>query len=226
MPIMTSHIRQRTKQLLADIPRLLEDPDRRDTLRLAVTRLDKVAESLAGEEQKIHQNAHLTPEGRRVQLRDLASKKAKEVTFLQEALTKASDSHTFLSDSLFTTEGQRLLHKAYGRELAPLEVDPTLRFLRESEIRADWKNKAQPERDAEYLRAVQARDLETVRALSTAPGRPLVTSDLKCRADREHAEQHFPAAYENYVQVDALREQLAGLNELTGQWLAGLGTQS
>lgn len=225
MGISTAIVRQHTKQLAGDVDRLLEDPERRDVLRAVLTRLDKVAASSESEESKIKQDARLWPEGQRAQLKDLASKKADELKFFQDELVKINTSYQFMSDSLFTDTGQAQLDRAYDRQPVPLEENPVLAFLRQQEIRTDWKLKSQPERDAEYLRAVQAGDREIVKALSSAPGHPVVTPSLKVRADYHYAEQNFPAAFKNFGQISALREQLKGLSDLTTKWLDGLGAQ-
>lgn len=227
MPVQTSHVRQRIGQLKNDLTRLFEDDTKRGTLQLVLNRLDKTAGEIETEEQKIKDNPHLTPQGRQAQLRDLSTKKGKELQqFLSDELTKATDSHRTLSDLLFTNEGRRQLDIAYNRESAPIEEDRTLRYLREQEIRMGWRDKPQAERDREYIRALHAGDHETARALSNAPGGPLVTADTKRRVDTAYAEQRFPAAYENFSQVSVLREQLQGLSDLSGRWLDGLGTQA
>lgn len=225
MPVITAHLRQHVRQLLSDIDQRIEDPERREVLRAILTRTDKVAAHVETEESKINQNPHLTPEGRRADLKKLSAKQVEELKFLRDALGKSNESYRTMSDVLFTVEGQRQLDLAMGRDLEPVESDAIVRHLREREIRDAARLMSQPERDREYLRAVKAGDREIVKALSSSPTGALVTADLKSRADADFAERNFPAAYANYVQISALQEQLMGLSDLTVKWLDALGAQ-
>lgn len=226
MPIQTLHVRQRLGQLKSQSSRLFEDLAKQNTLQLALIRTDKVAAAVETEESKIRANPHLTPEGRRAQLKTLADKMGKELAFLRDEVKTANTNLQTMADLLLSDEGRRQLDRAYDRPLPPIEEDRTLRYLREQEIRAEWRQKPQPERDREYSRALQAGDHEIVRALANAPGTPLVTADLKSRVDLEYAKQRFPVAFSNFTEVKTLRDELQGLELLTDKWLNDLGAQS
>jgi len=102
----------------------------------------------------------------------------------------------------------------------PIGLDPSESYNREREIRRETGRGAA---GAEFLRAVEADDLETARALLLAPGLPWVTSDIRRRGEEAFARRTAPDVWTRLQAVEVLQDNVTVLANQVGQWLIHLG---
>jgi hypothetical protein len=152
-------------------------------------------------------NPHLSQDGKRARVAELATKA--DMSVLTTVRTETQAHRARLHTLLFA--------------MPTSKEDPVLVRLDAREIRDSVKGLSQPKIDQIYLDAVTAGQHEKVRALTTGPLGSLVSAEFQQRVEEDHAQHSQPAVYENYQQVTLLQEHLDGLHDHASRALKAMG---
>jgi hypothetical protein len=98
--------------------------------------------------------------------------------------------------------------------------DPMIVFLREQELR---NRIPKGEATKAYLNALGADDLDTVRAILDAPGKPWITEEIKHRGEEDYAKRTNPVAFAQRESLDYFQDHLHSLIEHVRIWFLALG---
>ena len=102
----------------------------------------------------------------------------------------------------------------------PATGNEVVKFLKDQELR---RTIGKGEAAAEFLKAVERGDVDTCRALLTAPGPSWVSDEILQRGKAAYAENVNHAGWEKLQYVEYLREHLSSLAGQVAQWLLHLG---
>lgn len=171
----------------------------------------QVSELWEGDIQRVLKDRALSPEGKVQKLATLAERITPDFSFLGNVLQQADAARDRLTKLLYDP----ITAKPKGNEIVI--------FLREQEIRQALRSASASERQAKFLLALEADDLETSRALLDWPGGPMISADIRRRGEEAYARRVNAPAWEKLQAVEYMREHLASLATQTGQWLMSLG---
>ena len=194
--------------------RLTEQPKRdlsTDDLNLkftALKKLDPAVLKVAADIDAVQKNTSLSHDGQQKAIAAIGTKSVPSFEWLarmRDAAVNGYDEHT-------RTLLDPLTAKPTG--------DPILIFLREQELRQGIpRDKA----DTLFLLALETDDLETCRALLDAPGRSMITDDIRERGQDQYAQRTNPTVYVQRASKELLRDELEMLVGVIRSWLLSLG---
>jgi len=187
------------------------DADGGERYQMALARLEQQVSAVQLEESAILKDRLLTDEGQRKKLTALAGGIVVSFDWLGQMLSQAD------------AAASRLSHVLFSPIMATPKGDAVVQYLRDQEIRHSLGAASVSEWNAAYLLALERGDLETARALETAPGPARVSPDMRRRGEEAYGRRTNPAAWEQLQAVEHLTEHLSSLAGQTAQWLVGLG---
>ncbi len=187
------------------------DGEERTTFLNAIVKHQAKVTEVGVEEEKILKDRGASDEGKRTRLATLGNAQLSNFEFVQRLIEKAQEAKS----ALLTRMLDPITAKPKG--------DATVIFLREQELR-----RSIPKEDANtfYLRALETDDLETVRAISDAPGPSWVSPDIRRRGEDAYMKRTNLKAYARLQAVGQLLDHLNALAESTRKWLEGLGADA
>lgn len=137
--------------------------------------------------------------------------------------TKAVPTFDWLArmrDAAVNEYDQKTHHMIDPLTAVPKGRDAVVDFLGLQEIRnAIGKTEA----GLRFLKACETDDLESARALLSAPGAPWVPADLRHRGEVAFAQRAQPGLYAQRASVEVLRDELTMLVGVIASWLLSLG---
>jgi len=152
-----------------------------------------MAKNLLELEKKLAADANLTPTGRFNKMKDGVQTWFGDMGWFRSEKRQAGEKIASLYNKLFTLEASKL--------------NDVVQELRDGELRADLRDLTQPQRDTAYLLAAQHDDVDMLRAFQKSPGAtPLVTSEVRRRADTERASRLDPSGYKQFIETNELLE--------------------
>lgn len=152
-----------------------------------------MAKNLLEIEKKLAADSNLTATGRFNKMKDAVQTFFGDMGWFRTEKRQAGEKIVSLHTKLFTLPASKLNEVAQE--------------LRDGELRADLRDLDQPHRDTAYLLAAQRDDIDMLRAFQKAPGAtPLITPELRRRADVERAQRLDPTAYQSFVETSELLE--------------------
>lgn len=182
-----------------------------DDLNLELTaykKADPVVLKVAADIEAVQKDTSMSFDGQQKAIAAIGTKAVPMFAWLsrmRDAAVNAYDEHT-----------RTLL----GPLTAKPKGDPTVIFLREQELRQGIpRDKA----DTLFLLALETDDLETCRALLDAPGRSLITDEIKQRGQDQYAQRTNPTVYAQRSSKELLRDELEMLVGVIRSWLLSLG---
>lgn len=177
------------------------------TLRKAIEILDAMEKAV----DAIRTNAALSEQGMGQKIDELAKATLKDFTWLFSKADEAAAAYTRLHAVLFALPDA--LKGFTEIELA----------FREQELRIWLRSLSASECMKVYALAVEQDEMETIRAIKRAPGRPLIPLEISERVDREHIEQTKPKEYLRLQSLDVLRQELRAIASMLQGWLGSYG---
>lgn len=207
-----------TASLLMMIQKFLTNPvhsdfdgEERTILLNAVLKHQEKVTEVGVEEEKILKDRGKSDVGKRTDLAALGNARLSDFGFVQRLIEQAQEAKAAL----------------VTRMLDPITAKPkgdvTVIFLREQELR---RKISKEDANMAYLQALEADDLETVRAISDAPGLPWVSPDIRRRGEEAFMQRTNSKAYARLQAVGHLLDHLNVLADGTRQWFIGLGTDA
>lgn|SRR6185436_8904438 len=202
----TGTLRNTLRQLLQQPIRGLHGDALERWQAILTNLLDKLMQ-IAKEIDAIVADPRLTEKGKLDKLLAIGPRIAKDFQNLGVARDQADQAiariRTLLFDAIMKVTG-----------------DLVIAEMRAAEIRATiGKNDAGPQ----YLVALNRGDVETARALATAPGAAWVAEDFRKRGEENYATQTNPEAWQQLQQVEILRDNLSAIAQQVASWLLLLG---
>ena len=180
----------------------------------AAKRTDDKVEELQIAEQGILRDRTTSDEGKKNALAVLAEQRVQGFAFLPRMVEQAS------------TSMQDYNAQLYGALNAPPKESETGRLIRElraSEIRGLHEG---DNTDTAFLLALEKDDLETVLALTSAPGGSLVSAEILARGKVAYAQRTNKVLYARWESVERLRDQLQGIANFIARMLLCLGAKT
>ena len=187
------------------------DGEERTTFLNAIVKHQAKVTEVGVEEEKILKDRGKSDDGKRTALAALGTARLSDFEFMQRLIENAQEAKA----ALLTRMLDPITAKPKG--------DATVVFLREQELR---RTISKEEGNMTYLRALEADDLETVRAISDAPGLPWVSEDTRRRGEDAYMQRTNSKAYARLQAVGHLLDHLNVLTESTRQWFIGLGADA
>ena len=150
----------------------------------------------------------LTQEGKQKKLSALAENIVKDFAFVAAPLKDVKAAMT------------RLMHLMLDPITTKPKGDAMVIFMREQELR---RTIPKDEAYKAYLLALEADDLETVRAILSAPGAPWITGDIRRRGEEQYAQRTNPKAWAQVQSLDYFKDHVESLVEQVRGWFLALG---
>ena len=171
------------------------------------TKLQTSIEAFAEKEQTIVASRVLSEEGKREELKKLATDRLPGFAWLGRVLTDIDANHERLQTQLFTVE-------------SPVENE-VLRYFQAMEIRDDFGTPETRSGRSGVPPGRRNRSCPRPRGDARSPGATEVNQDVQHRGLSERAKRIMPTVYATYQQVTILREKLGGLRDHVALWLRG-----
>lgn len=167
-------------------------------------------ERLKTKRQAIQDNRSLSIEGQRAAIATLANDAIGDYVSVGRIVERLE---TELADTtLFSVK--------------PRITDAVVRQMRNAEQRNDVRGLSQNERDVEFLGAAEQDNDELLDAMLDAPGRPMVSPDMKRRALDARARRLNPKGYAQWEQTVLLRDHVKALLEHVALALVSMGADA
>jgi hypothetical protein len=170
--------------------------------------------ALAKQHDAIQRNPKWTDQGKREQLAKLG----------KDFLNQFSGLKRELADRAATLARNR--RRLYGVE-SPVK-DEMLRYLRASEIRADFRDAGPGERVQMFLDAAEHNKEEILASVLDSPGWPLIAEEHTTSAMEQRTERLFGGEnglLHTFTQQTLIHEYLSGWQQWIGLCLEGLGVE-
>ena len=180
-----------------------------NSLLASLTKTDGLVDEIGLAEDKIRNDKKLSDSGKQEQVKGLAVQSVPKFAPLGRVNGDARAAYAQLTNILI------------GPITAiPKGVNEVVDFLKLQEDRKGIGKAAAP---LAYLKSLETDNLETARALVSAPGGSWIPADIRARGEEEFARRTNPTVFEQRRSIEYLRDHLLALAELLRQWLVGLG---
>lgn len=167
----------------------------------------RLVQTVVANAAAIRKNPRLSPVGQDAELQKLATATIDDVGYLGKEISTTLEALT------------RVRAVALDFNVIPRDADKTFQFWREWEIRQDYRNRPEAERQAAFLAAATRGDAEFMRAFISGPGLPLVSGELVARAEALYAEKKHPEAWSTLQGLQVYHDRLGELAGHVGQAL-------
>jgi hypothetical protein len=187
------------------------DDDGKAVWLAILQKLDELVQPVAVEVDAVMKNQQLSDQGKRDMLMGIGPRVVGNFVNMGTVLNQADHAKARLEKVLFS----EITKKPSGNEVVT--------FLREDAIR---RTTGKAGAGTAFLKALEADDTESARALLDWPGGSPITEDIKRRGEEAYAQRTNPDAWEKLQYIEFLRENLAALAASVAQWLIGLGASA